>query len=132
MSRSITYFLCFDFDTMKTTSVLHWRTKLFGHAWIIIPLTDDKCLILDKTNVGFKIVPFECKGIDLAKRLVDNACEVYEVPVLRNQINRTIEIFTCTGFVKKVLNIKPFWILTPKQLRSYIHGRHTKVSGTSC
>lgn len=129
MPRSVIYYLCFDLDTMLKPGV-HWRTKLFGHCWIIVPLTEDKCLILDKTNVGFKIIPFECKGIDLARRLVDNACEVYEVPV-KQIVNRTIEIFTCTGFVKKVLNIKPFWILTPKQLRRYVHGRHTKISRTT-
>lgn len=129
MNRPVKYFLCFDFETMHKPGV-HWRTKFFGHCWLIIPLTDDKCLILDKTNEGFKIVPFECKAIDLALRLVDNACEVYEIPVTKIR-NRTIEIFTCTGFVKKALNIKPFWIFTPKQLRRYVNGRFTKVRSTS-
>jgi hypothetical protein len=107
-----------------------FQTRLFGHAWLIAPIDSENCVILDKTTSGFIFKHFSCKAIDLAKKLVENACEVYEVPVKRIS-NRVPEFFTCTGFVKKVLNIKSFWILTPKQLRRYIHGRHPVVRTTS-
>lgn len=114
-------FACFDFAHSTHLKDVDWFTKWLGHCYVVIPLTDDKCLMMDSTTKGFLIKPFECNALDLIKNLEQNAIIVYGVNVKR-EVNTAIEICNCTGFVKKVLNINKFWIQTPRQLMRYIHG----------
>lgn len=129
--RPLKMYACFEFPKrwaqMKDPDFIsRARTRIFGHCYVIVPLNSETCLILDKTTQGFFVRGIQKSAIDLVGNLVNNGVQVCEVPVKR-EINRSLELFTCTGFVKKILNVKKFWILTPRQLWRHFENERSRI-----
>lgn len=128
------YYACFKFEENQPSMIQQKanfgkiRNKLWGHCFIIVPTGKEVCMIVDKTIMGVKISIFTCFAYDLALQLEATGHEILEVPVKRVD-NPIPEFFSCTGFMKKVFNIKEPWIITPRQLRRRLDG-FTKLSRT--
>jgi len=118
-------YACFDFYSKNNL-----RNRIFGHCFLVLETSQRKCLVLDKMTKGVKLVEFYCKASTLVVKLRKAGCDCLKVDIYEPN-SRMPELFTCTGFVKKCLNIKKWWIFTPRQLWRHLWATHQATTAVT-
>lgn len=115
------------FDGETELSFLKGLKAGFRHCFLILEF--ETCWVsLDPLSCFCEVQHFDKAQIqDLPLWLKYQGYQIAQAPINRSDLKiRPFDYWSCVSFIKRVLGIQKWWVITPWQLKKYIY-RCTKI-----
>lgn len=112
----VDYLVLFQYENNKT-----WAGKLFGHVFLWRNITEFTSIKINHTFQGTQIIPYT-SNINLIYNDLQKYYNCYVWKTKDEDFHKTNMnmLCTCVSEVKRMLGIRAWWIITPKQLERYL------------